>query len=94
MIIIFHTSRTYIFGDKRKFRKVFDDTISSFCKFFTVEINKETLEKLEKTLNDFLAVEEGKKLLERQRNEIIKKIRKELPYFINSFKFCIFNIKS
>ena len=78
-------SRTYIFGDRRKFRKVFDDTISSFCKFFTVEINKETLEKLEKTLNDFLAVEEGKKLLERQRNEIIKKIRKELPYFIRRF---------
>ena len=78
-------SRTYIFGDKRKFRKVFDDTISSFCKFFTVEINKETLEKLEKTLNDFLAVEEGKKFLERQRNEIIKKIRKELPYFIRRF---------
>ena len=78
-------SRTYIFGDKRKFRKVFYDTISSFCKFFTVEINKETLEKLEKTLNDFLAVEEGKKLLERQRNEIIKKIRKELPYFIRRF---------
>lgn len=78
-------SRTYIFGDRRRFRKVFDDTISSFCKFFTVEINKETLEKLEKTLNDFLAVEEGKKLLERQRNEIIKKIRKELPYFIRRF---------
>ena len=78
-------SRTYIFGDRRRFRKVFDDTISSFCKFFTVEINKETLEKLEKTLNDFLAVEEGKKLLERQRDEIIKKIRKELPYFIRRF---------
>ena len=78
-------SRTYILGDKRRFRKVFDDTISSFCEFFTVEINKETLEKLEKTLNDFLAVEEGKKLLERQRNEIIKKIRKELPYFIRRF---------
>lgn len=78
-------SRTYIFGDKRRFRKVFDDTISSFCEFFTVEINKETLEKLEKTLNDFLAVEEGKKLLERQRDEIIKKIRKELPYFIRRF---------
>ena len=78
-------SRNYIFGDRRRFRKVFDDTISSFCKFFTVEINKETLEKLEKTLNDFLAVEEGKKLLERQRNEIIKKIRKELPYFIRRF---------
>ena len=78
-------SITYIFGDRRRFRKVFDDTISSFCEFFTVEINKETLEKLEKTLNDFLAVEEGKKLLERQRNEIIKKIRKELPYFIRRF---------
>ena len=78
-------SRTSIFGDRRRFRKVFDDTISSFCEFFTVEINKETLEKLEKTLNDFLAVEEGKKLLERQRNEIIKKIRKELPYFIRRF---------
>ena len=31
------------------------------------------------------AVEEGKKLLERQRDEIIKKIRKELPYFIRRF---------
>ena len=30
-------------------------------------------------------MEEGKKLLERQRNEIIKKIRKELPYFIRRF---------
>ena len=78
-------SRTYILGDKRRFRKVFDDTISAFCEFITVEINKETLEKLEKTLNDFLAVEEGKKLLERQRDEIIKKIRKELPYFIRRF---------
>ena len=44
-----------------------------------------SLNKLKNTLNDFLAVEEGKKLLERQRDEIIKKIRKELPYFIRRF---------
>ena len=54
-------------------------------KYFNVKADEKTLNKLKKTLNDFLAVEEGKKLLERQRNEIIKKIRKELPYFIRRF---------
>ena len=54
-------------------------------KYFNVKADEKTLNKLKNTLNDFLAVEEGKKLLERQRNEIIKKIRKELPYFIRRF---------
>ncbi|WP_343003274.1 hypothetical protein [Clostridium sp. 2218st1_F5_2218SCRN_220325] len=46
-------------------------------KYFNVKADEKTLNKLKNTLNDFLAVEEGKKLLERQRDEIIKKIRKE-----------------
>ena len=54
-------------------------------KYFNVEANETTLEKLENTLNDFLAVEEGKEILKRQREEIIKSISSELPFIIRTF---------
>ena len=54
-------------------------------KYFNVEFNEKTLERLENTLNDFLAVEEGKEKLKRQREEIIKSISSELPFIIRNF---------
>ena len=54
-------------------------------KYFNVEFNEKTLERLENTLNDFLAVKEGKEKLKRQREEIIKSISSELPFIIRNF---------
>lgn len=70
---------------RKVLRNAISNPIPSICRHFTVEINKETLERLENTLNDFAAVEEGKDLLKKQRDEIIKSISSELPYFIRTF---------
>ena len=66
-------------------RNAISNPMPSICRHFTVEVNEITLERLENILNDFSAVEEGKVLLKKQRDEIIESISNELPYFIRTF---------
>lgn len=66
-------------------RNAISNPMPSICRHFTVEVNETTLERLENILNDFSAVEEGKVLLKKQRDEIIESISNELPYFIRTF---------
>ncbi|WP_193011114.1 HNH endonuclease, partial [Psychrobacter aquimaris] len=52
------------------------------CKYFNVEPNEETLEKFEQVLNDFSAVEQGKHLLAKERDEIIASVSSSISTFM------------
>ena len=54
------------------------------CKYFNIKSDEETLEKFEKVLNDFSAVEEGKNLLKKQRDEIVSSISDKIPFLIRT----------
>lgn len=59
--------------------------IKYLCKYFNIEINEDTLNKVESTLNDYLSAEQGKTCLINQKNEILKGISNNVPWFINTF---------
>lgn len=59
--------------------------IKYFCKYFNVRIQEESLSSLEKILNDFISVEEGKKILQIDRNNLMTKISSEIPFLIKKF---------
>lgn len=55
------------------------------CKYFDLKPNEETLNRIEEVFNNFSAVEEGKKLLEKEQNDILKGYYPELPYFVKNY---------
>ena len=59
--------------------------IKYFCKYFDVEKNEKTLTNFERVLNDFTSVEEGKILLQKERELILSRISKSIPYLILYF---------
>ena len=52
------------------------------CKYFDIKPTEKNLEIFEKTLNDFSAAEQGKKLLKKQRDEILISIIDQVPFLI------------
>lgn len=54
-------------------------------KYFNIEENEENLEKFEKLLNDFSAAEQGKILLNKERDNIINNISGKIPFLIKLF---------
>jgi hypothetical protein len=59
--------------------------IKYFCKYFDVEKNEEALSNFERVLNDFTSVEQGKLLLQKERDTILKSISKSIPSIISFF---------
>lgn len=59
--------------------------IKYFCKYFDVEKNEKTLSNFEKVLNDFTSVEEGKILLQKERELILTSVSKSIPSLILYF---------
>ena len=59
--------------------------IKYFCKYFDVEKNEETLSNFERVLNDFTSVEQGKLLLQKERDTILKSITKSIPSIVSFF---------
>lgn len=55
------------------------------CKYFGFKVDEETLEKFENMLNDFTAVEDGKKSLVAQKAEILESISSGVPGLIRKF---------
>lgn len=55
------------------------------CKYFGFKADEETLAKFEAILNDFSAVEDGKRSLVAQREEILESISGEVPFLIKKF---------
>lgn len=54
-------------------------------KYFNIESNEKTLEQFEETLNNYVAAEQGKELLVKQRDEIIQGISSDIPWYILKF---------
>ena len=55
------------------------------CKYFNIKVSKTMLSKLEVVLNDFLAVEQGKVLLQAERELIMSSISNSIPVLIRQF---------
>lgn len=55
------------------------------CKYFNIKTDEETLSRVEEMLNNFLAVEQGKQLLQNERERIFKTISKEIPFLIVTY---------
>jgi hypothetical protein len=55
------------------------------CKYFDIETTEETLSNFEAVLNDFAAAEQGKKLLQEERDTIIDNISNSIPPLIYSY---------
>ncbi|MGQ8336489.1 HNH endonuclease [Sunxiuqinia sp. A32] len=60
--------------------------IKYLCKYFGIKNDEESLSKFEKVLNDFTSVEQGKDLLKRERNSIMRRISKSIPFLIKKFR--------
>jgi hypothetical protein len=59
--------------------------IKYLCKYFGIGNNEESLSKFEKVLNDFISVEQGKDLIKRERESILSRISKSIPFLIRQF---------
>jgi len=55
------------------------------CKYFDIKITEETLSNFESVLNDFAAAEQGKKLLQSERDSILNNVSSSIPSVIYSF---------
>ena len=55
------------------------------CKYFNIEATEENLSIFEKILNNFISVEDGKKSLLNERQEIIDSIGDKIPPMIKNF---------
>ena len=55
------------------------------CKYFNIKANEATLMEFENVLNNFTAAEEGKVLSQRKRENILKSIANDIPWFIKTF---------
>lgn len=56
------------------------------CKYFNIKPCEENLEKFEEILNNFEAAEEGKKIVVKQKQEILKQIDFEIPFLIKKLR--------
>lgn len=52
------------------------------CKYFNIKTDEETLSNFENVLNDFVAAEQGKKLLLAERETILNSIKNNIPSII------------
>lgn len=56
------------------------------CKYFSIPVNEQTLNKFEKVLNDFSAAEDGKRILFAEINDIKTNYKKYIPLTIRLFR--------
>lgn len=56
------------------------------CKYFNIKINEDSIEKFGSLLNDFISIEEGKKILKNERDMILEKIKNDVPFLIIKYR--------
>ena len=59
--------------------------IKYLCKYFDIIINEESLSKFEQILNNFLSVEQGRVLLQREIDSILMDISQSIPFLIKKY---------
>lgn len=57
------------------------------CKYFNIKVNSQNLSMFESLLNNFEAADQGKKLLEKEKNKIIEGISNDIPIIILKLNF-------
>lgn len=62
-----------------------DQPFKYLCKYFDIKIDEDALSNIESALNDFSAVEQGKLLLQNERNSILSSISNSIPQLILYF---------
>ena len=55
------------------------------CKYFDIDISEKSLENFESVLNDFAAAEQGKNLLQNERDLILTEVSSLIPWLIYNF---------
>jgi hypothetical protein len=63
-----------------------DQPMKYLCKYFGIKNDEESLSKFEKVLNDFSSVEQGKDLLKKEKETILRSISKSIPYLIKKYR--------
>lgn len=66
-------------------RNASDQPFKYLCKYFDIKIDEAALSNVESALNDFSAVEQGKVLLQNERNSILSSISNSIPQLILYF---------
>ena len=66
-------------------RNASDQPIKYLCKYFDIKIDEAALSNIESSLNDCSAVEQGKVLLQNERNSILSSISNSIPQLILYF---------
>ena len=66
-------------------RNASDQPFKYLCKYFDIKIDEAALSNVESALNDFSAVEQGKVLLQNERNLILSSISNSIPQLILYF---------
>lgn len=61
-------------------RNANDQPFKFLCKYFNIKSNEETLSNFEKVLNDYSAAEQGKTLLEKEKQSILDNISSSIPF--------------
>jgi hypothetical protein len=62
-----------------------DQPIKYLCKYFDIDKTEASLASFEQVLNDFAAAEQGKFLLQKERDSILSSIRSSIPWIISAF---------
>ena len=62
-----------------------DQPFKYLCKYFDIKINEDTLSSFESVLNDFSAAEQGKTLLQNEKDSILLSIKNDIPALIYYF---------
>lgn len=72
---VYHCSRTvYNNAEQQPFKYI--------CKYFDIKENEENLQRFEYVLNNFISAEEGKILLQKEQEDILESVKRELPEMI------------
>ena len=72
---IYNCSRSVCDGSRKK-------PLVYLCKYFNIKLEEKYLIKIETMLNNYETVEKGKELLIKEKKEILKTIRKKVPFVL------------
>lgn len=67
-------------------KNAYNNPFKYLCKYFNIKKNEKTLSTFENLLNNYNAVEEGKILLQKERDSILKNIKDSIPAIIYIFQ--------
>jgi hypothetical protein len=62
-----------------------DQPFKYLCKYFGIKADEQSLSRMETVLNNFSAAEQGKALLHKEREAILRSVKKDIPFLFDAF---------